>query len=94
MPFGRGGVLGQASLSAYGVSQLAESLARGRGAISARRNGTQAECRPDMSVPASASVALASSGRALTEQRPVSERAAKQVKFPVKLRPLTPIKPL
>jgi hypothetical protein len=28
---------------------------------------------------------LASSGRAVSEQRPVSERAAKQVKIPVKL---------
>jgi len=46
VPFGRVGVLGQASLSAYGTSQLAESLARGRGANSARRNehtsGTEA----------------------------------------------------
>ena len=42
-----------------------------------------------MSVPASASVALASSGRAVAVQRPVSERAAKQVKIPVKLRPDT-----
>jgi hypothetical protein len=39
----------------------------------------------DMNVPASATVALASIGRAVAEQRLVSERAAKQVKIPVKL---------
>jgi hypothetical protein len=34
---------------------------------------------------ASATVALASSERAVSEQRQISERAAKQVKIPVKL---------
>ena len=38
-----------------------------------------------MSVQASATVALASSGQAVSEQRPISERAAKPVKIPVKL---------
>jgi hypothetical protein len=38
-----------------------------------------------MSVQASATVALASGGRAVSEQSQISDRAAKQVKIPVKL---------
>jgi hypothetical protein len=38
-----------------------------------------------MSVKPSALFALASSGQAVSEQKPISERAAKPVKFPVKL---------
>jgi len=38
-----------------------------------------------MNVKPSALFALASSGQAVSEQKPISERAAKQVKFPVKL---------
>jgi len=39
------------------------------------------------SVKQPAPIALASSGRALTEQWPSSERAANQVEIPVKIRP-------
>jgi hypothetical protein len=46
-----------------------------------------------VSVQATALVASASNGRTISGQKQFSERTAKQVKIPVKLRPLDPRKP-